>query len=160
LIKSKSYYSFRPAHARANRGPGTPLHSSPTHAPRWSRPLISAALGPLPAGGCPTCRCAGPLLLHLAPTLTPSGPPLSSLSASVQAVRAPFHRYHRVELPTAARLTTSPLPLSDQTGAHRPPSTFGEHVPHPDAVSHVDSNLSRGGEQCNRGDSLSICQLW
>jgi hypothetical protein len=99
----------------------------------------------------PTLRTSPPLLSKHRPRAARPGvtgwtpPPLVvwRLSpASVQAIRNPFRHCRRVELPTAAYLTTSPPPLSNQIVVRRPPSASGEHLPRPYAVSHADSNLS------------------
>jgi hypothetical protein len=61
-LNRKIYYSFGPAHAHADRGPGTrpPFPSSPARALWWSCPPVVAALRPLPTERRPTCHCAGP----------------------------------------------------------------------------------------------------
>jgi hypothetical protein len=48
----------------------------------------------------------------------------------------------KIELPTAAHLTTSPPSPSSQKGAWQPPSASGQHLPCPSAVSCEDSNFS------------------
>jgi hypothetical protein len=133
------------AHACADRGLGArppfppPLltrHDGRAH-------LFSPFLG--------RCRSsAAPLVTVPAPPAPPPStrpcpipdPPFSSLSTSVQAIRALFYHYRRVELLMAAHLTTSPPAPSDQTGAHQLPLASSEHLPRPDVVSHVESNLS------------------
>jgi hypothetical protein len=159
LIKSKKLLFLRASPRMHRWWPSPPFPSSPTQAPRWLRPPVSAAPGPMPAKRHPTCHYAVPPAPPpgTRPRPVPDHPPFSSLSASVQAVRAPFRQYRRVELPMEARLTTSPSPPRDQTGERRPPSTSSEHLAHADAVSHMDSNFPRRGEQCQHGGSLSIC---
>jgi hypothetical protein len=121
-LNRKIYYSFGPAHAHANRGPGTRPPFPPPLLARCdgrARPL-SPLLGHCRPSVTPLVTVLAPLHLHLAPAAAPYWtPPFSSLSASVQAVWVPFRCYHRVELPTAARLATSPPLPSDQTGACR-----------------------------------------
>jgi hypothetical protein len=88
----------------------------------------------------PACRSSRRHRARVLPP--PSPPPFSSLSASVPPIQAPFHHCRQVELSTTAYLVNSPPPPSNQTGARHPPSASGEHLPHPNTVSHVDSNLS------------------
>jgi hypothetical protein len=102
-----------------------------------------AALPPLTSAGRVPCRPTAPHSV-LSPTAwhhSPSSPiPLSlGFSSSRLSALSPLPPSRA---PDGSRPHHLPTPLSNQTRACRPPSASGEHLPHPDAVSHADSNFS------------------